>query len=90
MSRLQAGGLAKCIKSDDDRNIGKIVSLYAFHEEYMGYKNVWLFDCNDGFYVNGNLRFTRIGSDDSDGLIPLDDKQTQDELAKEKELEPSF
>lgn len=85
MSRLQVGGLAKCIKSDDPRNIGKVVSLYAFHEEYMGYKNTWLFDCNDGFYVNGNLRFTCIGTDDSDGLLPLGDKQTQDGFKKELE-----
>lgn len=66
MKVLKKGCLAKVVSDNDDRNIGKIVSLYAYHDEYMGYKDVWLFDCNDGFYINGNKRFTNIGTEASD------------------------
>ena len=86
MSRLQVGGLALVVKDQDERNIGNVVSLYAHYDEYMGDKDVWLFDCNDGMYVNRALKYTCIGAESCD-LSPLGDKQTQDELEKEKELE---
>jgi hypothetical protein len=66
MSILKKGGLAKIISDNDDQNIGKIVSLYAYHDEYMGYKDVWLFDCNEGVYVNGSKKFTSIGIEAKD------------------------
>lgn len=83
MSRLQVGGLAFIAKDQDERNIGKVVSLYSHHDEYMGYKDVWLFDCNDGVYINGFLKHTCIGAESCD-LLPLGDQQTQDELRKEE------
>lgn len=79
MSKLQVGGLALVAKDQDARNIGKTVSLYAYHDEYMGHKDVWLFDCNEGMYVNGSIKYTCIGAESCD-LTSLGDKQTQDEL----------
>ena len=88
MSRLQVGGLALVIGFDyKDDFLGKVVTL----KEYRGF----------GFYGSPNGMV--LSSDDwivSDGcggdvcisaknLMPLGDKQTQDELAKEKELEQS-
>lgn len=85
MSRLQVGGLALIIKSGvDDLNVGKVVELVSHLGNYKGMMNAWL--------VKGKV-FNKLGGIicegyiEQDRLMPLGDKQTQDELMKEKELE---
>lgn len=63
MSELKVGGYATLINDEDVRNIGKVVSLFRHHDYHMGHKDVWLFDCNDGIYINGVLKFTNIGTE---------------------------
>ena len=92
MSRLQVGGLALIVGHIRcDRNLGKTVKLDA-------YKGACSFD--DGSVIDD---LWQVSGDDliwSDGrpqdycfaqskyLMPLGDKQTQDELAKELENDP--
>ena len=91
MSRLQVGcealivGFTKC-----DRNLGKTVGL----DEYKG---TLLFDTGeiveDMWQVSGIDLIWKDGTPQdycfvqSKHLMPLGDKQTQDELAKESEIE---
>ena len=68
MKALEVGKYAKVVSSDDPLNIGKLVSLYRYHKQYetrdgVAYEDVWLFDCNDGYYLNGDKRFTNIGTE---------------------------
>ena len=87
MSRLQVGGLALVLNSQFPENIGKVVKLVR----HAGILESEMYGVVDFWVVNGELKGTV--SDNADGvvptkyLMPLGDKQTQDELAKEKELE---
>lgn len=90
MSRLQAGGLALVIGFEYcPHNLGKVVKLEA-HIGVARYSNgsigcdVWEVSgdiLNRGFKEIGNMHC------ESKYLMPLGDKQTQDELAKEREIE---
>ena len=86
MSRLQVGGLALVIGFDyEDDFLGKIVTL----KEYRGFG---LYGSPVGMILSSDDWIVFDGcSDDvcisSKNLMPLGDKQTQNELAKEKELE---
>lgn len=87
MSRLQVGGLALVLNSQFNENIGKVVKLVR----HAGILESEMYGVVDFWVVNGELKGTVL--DNADGvvptkyLMPLGDKQTQDELAKEKELE---
>ena len=82
MSRLQVGGLALIIKGRvDQRNVGKVVELVAFD----GSDLPWKIFREEGLCSGGSIKqYTWITAD---RLMPLGDKQTQDELAKERERE---
>ena len=86
MSRLQVGGLALVIGFDyEDDFLGKVVTL----KEYRGFG---FYDSPVGMILSSDDWIVSDGcSDDvcisAKNLMPLGDKQTQDELAKEKELE---
>lgn len=91
MSRLQVGGLALIVHSQHIENVGRVVKL----EYYQGC--VPNDDHGDYWRVLAKgLTVTSLGiTFESDYsyhptkyLIPLGDKQTQDELAKEKENDP--
>lgn len=85
MSRLQVGGLALIIKSGaDDLNVGKVVELVSHLGNYKDMMNAWLVK---GKVFNELGRIICEGHIEQDRLMPLGDKQTQDELMKEKELE---
>lgn len=74
MSRLQVGGLALIIRSKKPENLGVVVRLID--------------RCFCGGYEGFKTKGAHTGNFSPDGwLMPLGDKQTQDELAKEKELE---
>lgn len=89
MSRLQVGGLALIIKGEiSDINVGKVVTLISFHGDDLGYKDLWQTSA-DGLVFNtadgkSTMDFALIPQD---RLMPLGDKQTQDELLRESELE---
>lgn len=93
MSRLQVGGLAILIKDGIPQNIGKVVKLVSFHESIectlgMLHLDEWEFSCESGVVcLDGKLYFDGMATSYKN-LIPLGDKQTQDELAKEKENDP--
>mgnify|MGYP006987817176 FL=1 len=81
-NRLQVGGLALVIKAENPKNLGVVVKLVS----------------RDGYYdwkIEGDLDKSHLPIElhnrpfacYSDQLMPLGDKQTQDELAKEKGLE---
>lgn len=79
MSRLQVGGLALIIKGKiDHSNVGKTVTLVSFNAE----DGKWVCECKEGFNVIGSIE--KKGLVHYSRLIPLGDKQTQDELAKER------
>lgn len=92
MRRLQVGGMALIIKAGlNDLNVGKTVVI----KEYFASKSTkeggfligaWSCFSEEGLYtVSGEL--TNIACFESHRLMPLGDKQTQDELAKEREIE---
>lgn len=82
MSRLQVGGLALVIKAENPKNLGVVVKLVSRDEYYD-----WKVDGDlDKSHVPIKLRNCPFVCY-SDQLMPLGDKQTQDELAKEKVLE---
>ena len=71
MSRLQVGGLALIIKADSQDNLGVVVKLIdkLFFEGYEGFKTSGA--------TSGNFS-------PSSWLLPLGDKQTQDQFKKEE------
>lgn len=86
MSRLQAGGLALCMESGlvcvliEYFGGGYNLAGKLFHDNWLvEYKEMVACD------LTGELS-TRLYVE-SKKLIPLGDKQTQDELQREKELE---
>ena len=95
MSRLQVGGLALIIGSESgfDVNCGRVVELVKFvgaldspvakHDDY------WVISC-ENLHVkacSGKVGLSHQSNCSAKYLMPLGDKQTQDELAKEKGVE---
>lgn len=85
MSRLQVGGLALNL------NDGGVVTLVCFigewHDKKHGVlKDLWKVKSDTFRVMSDNALRKEFGVPASE-LIPLGDKQTQDELAKEKEFE---
>ena len=82
MSRLQVGGLALNLNS------GSVVELISFvgNKEYRGviYLDVWRVR-SEGFHVLHDNSIKQEFGVPAKELIPLDDKQTQEQLAKELE-----
>ena len=93
MSRLQVGGLALIVNDTERENIGKVVQIIGKQREgaRCAYGMMPLSDHLEVYSEHG-LMFPDglakdIGLVHKNDLIPLDDKQTQDESTKEKELE---
>lgn len=85
MNRLQVGGLALIIKAGiNDSNVGKVVKLIEYLGAIGKYDSAWLVG---GELVNELGEIIDEANISQCRLMPLGDKQTQDELAKEKELE---
>lgn len=81
-NRLQVGGLALVIKAENPKNLGVVVKLVSRDDYYD-----WIVDGDlDSSHLPIQLRTGQFVCY-SDQLMPLGDKQTQDKLAKEKELE---
>ena len=80
MSRLQVGGLALVIGSVT--NCGKVVQLKRYIGDFKGRDNCW--------HVTGDnlldIGFNRVGQAavPESWLLPLGDKQTQDQFKKEE------
>lgn len=92
MSRLQVGGLALIIKPvSTDANVGKVVELRKHYNSTNTIQGDHLIDAWDCYCESGLLdtsgKIRDVACFESHRLIPLGDKQTQDKLAKEKELE---
>ncbi len=92
MSRLQVGGLALIIKARvNDSNVGKVVELRKYYPSIITVQGDSLIDAWDCYCESGLIdmsgKVRDVACFESHRLIPLGDKQTQDELAKEKELE---
>lgn len=86
MSRLQVGGLALEITS------GNVVLLKRFDGDTWGsdgkfHHDVWFVESAESVFMTDTKTFLSEFYAESRELIPLGDKQKQDELAKEKELE---
>lgn len=97
MSRLQVGGLAMIISDVVcPENAGKVVKIIAYHDVaecidengiHLAY-GLWEVSCESGIVgKNGEIRFNGGVGYEGKYLLPLGDKQTQDELAKEREIE---
>lgn len=84
MSRLQVGGFALVVESKHLDNVGRVVELIAF----IGKKeSPWeIGKYFDYWEVKYNHRLKTMFTP-SHCLMPLGDKQGQDEIMKEKELE---
>lgn len=85
MNRLQVGGLALVINANVESNIGKVVKLVRFLGATDHFDDDWEVSIDNGVNVLGEM--VNTGALPSKWLMPLGDKQTQDELAKEKELD---
>jgi len=84
MSRLQVGGLALIIKAVNKENEGLVVELLFYDSSLDDWEVVGHSEQLDDSHCD------EVGSTmwcPSRNLMPLGDKQTQDELAKQKELE---
>ncbi|MBO5631480.1 MAG: hypothetical protein J5965_20625 [Aeriscardovia sp.] len=85
MSRLQVGGLAINLNS------GKIVTLVKFLGDMLStptkktYKSVWHVKANEFHVLHDDSMKLEFGVPASE-LLPLGDKQTQDEFKKELDL----
>ena len=94
MRRLQVGWLALIVNDTEQENIGKTVKLIQYRGESVRGKfsmsiinDCWEVHCDDGLmFPDGSINKIN-GFTSSRNLMPLGDQQTQDELAKEKELE---
>lgn len=84
MSRLQVGGLALVVQSKHSDNIGCVVELISFIGRQESPWEVGRYF--DYWEIKYNHRPKTMFAP-SHCLMPLGDKQTQDKLAKEKELE---
>ena len=95
MSRLQVGGLALITHSVFSENIMKTVKLVSFvgSEYTQGYGNrsdYWHIEPIEELKTGSHANVaTKNIFHPAKYLMPLGDKKTQDELAKEKELEYS-
>lgn len=85
MSRLKVGGLALVIKAGvNDLNVGKVVELVKHIGAHGKHKNAWVVK---GELINEVGYIIYDAYIEQDRLLPLGDKQTQDEFRKEKEHE---
>ena len=92
MSRLQVGGLALIIKGiNTHENVGKVVELRKHYPSTITMQGNSLIDAWDCYCESGLVdvsgRVRDVACFESHRLIPLGDKQGQDEIMKEKELE---
>lgn len=81
MSRLQVGGLALLIQAVNPKNLGVVVKIISHGNSFD-----WIVD---GDLDTSHLPRRRIGlpfGAMSSQLLPLGDKQTQDEIAKELDI----
>lgn len=91
MSKLQIGGLALIVGFTlCDRNLGKTVKLDAYKgkccfDDGSSFDDMWQVSGDDLIWADGRPQDYCFVQ--SKNLMPLGDKQTQDELAKEKEHE---
>ena len=92
MSRLQVGGLALIVGHIRcDRNLGKTVKLDAYKgacsfDDGSVIDDLWQVSGDDLIWVDGRPQDYCFAQ--SKYLMPLGDKQTQDELAKELVNDP--
>ena len=90
MSRLQVGGLALIIGfTKCDRNIGKTVKLISYYgtrsfDDGSVVSDLWRVSGDDLIWANGLKQDWCLVQ--SKYLMPLGDKQTQDEFKKELDL----
>ena len=90
MSRLQVGGLA-LIVGGLDQNLGKVVKLVSLvgsvNSPYAKGSDYWLCDSGDlvGRMPSGIIKPVNRTNIKAVYLLPLGDKQTQDEFKKELE-----
>ena len=85
-NRIQVGGLALIIKGRiDNRNVGKqVVLTRKVGKCYGGIHDCWEIYCEDGLGMStcGDVKEAII---EEYRLMPLGDKQTQDEFRQEEE-----
>jgi hypothetical protein len=94
-NRLQVGGLALVIGSETgvDDNMGMVVTLTEYIGEYdhpLARNNDYWRVSGDGIVAitaGGKIVLVQETVTSAKFLMPLGDKKTQDELAKEKEIE---
>lgn len=86
-NRLQVGGLALTLDSKIQKsNIGLVVKIVKnVSENYSDGKDWW--HVENAYLKSKHGKTIGYGNFPSHKLMPLGDKQIQDELAKEKELE---
>ena len=82
MSRLQVGGLALVINAENKNNIGRVVSLIRYVGCYAWVDDGWEVGIDSGINILGEK--TSRGVLSAKTLMPLGDKQTQDEFRKEE------
>lgn len=84
MGRLQVGGLALVVKAVNKNNEGLVVELLFYDSSLDDWEVIGHSEQLDDSHCDevGSTMWGR-----SRNLMPLGDKQTQDELAKEKEME---
>ena len=82
MSRLQVGGLALIINAENKNNIGRVVSLIRYVGCCAWIDDGWEVGIDNGINILGER--TSRGVLSAKNLMPLGDKQTQDELRKEE------
>lgn len=88
MSRLQVGGLALVLDHKEKRNIGKVVKLISFIGKFRTHTygfadDYWEIERED--WVIFRMGNTGRLCHRAKYLLPLGDKQTQDEFKKELE-----
>lgn len=84
-NRLQVGGLALIINAENKNNIGRVVSLIRYVGCCAWIDDGWEVSIDNGINILGER--TSRGVLSAKNLMPLGDQKTQDELAKEKEIE---
>lgn len=83
MSRLQVGGLALIINSRCSSNLGKVVLLKEYCGDMDIVKDAWLVSCSEPL-ENTKTKPLNYGHITSSWLLPLGDKQTQEQFKKEE------
>lgn len=81
MSRLQVGGLALVIDSKHKDNIGRVVKLVSFLGKR---ESPWDMGCSYDYWETKYDHRKGTFNTPSHLLLPLGDKQTQDQFKKEE------